>query len=217
MSIFQLLQNNKGTVSSALGKELAKKVLNGQFDILDEAIELSAYKYEDKKEKNIRSGAAKIVEIVAEKKPELVAPHLEKLMPALTVEEPQTRWMIIRTFGFCSHLNPQIAEKAFGYAKKYVADNEGLCIKSSADLYLGDLGAISRDYAKQVFPILEKAMNTVIMNEEDWIIESLIKLYPNLNEEERAIALSFARLNETSQRKATITRINKLYKLKANK
>jgi len=40
------------------------------------------YKAKDTKEKNIRSGAAKIVEIVAELKPELVASHLEKLLPA---------------------------------------------------------------------------------------------------------------------------------------
>ena len=66
MQIFELLRQNKGTVSSALGKELAQRVLNGNIDILHEAIELSVYKVKDKNEKNVRSGAAKIVEIVAE-------------------------------------------------------------------------------------------------------------------------------------------------------
>ena len=65
MSIFSQLQNNKGTVSSALGKELAAKVLLGDISILDEAISLTTYEVENKKEKNVRSGAAKIVEIVA--------------------------------------------------------------------------------------------------------------------------------------------------------
>jgi hypothetical protein len=214
MKIFELLQNNKGTVSSKLGKELAQKALNGSIDILHEAIELSIYKAQDEKEKNIRSGAAKIVEIVAEKKPELVASYLEKLLPALTVDEPQTRWMIIRTMGFCAKLNTSIAEKAIKYAKDYISNKEGLCIASSADLFLGDYGAISKKNASVVFPILEKSISNMIMNEEDWLLESFIKILNNLGENEQAILLSFARIQADSKRKSTQTRVKKLMNLK---
>ncbi len=153
MSILSQLQNNKGTISSALGKELAAKVLSGSINILNEAINLTTYNIENKKEKNIRSGAAKIVEIVAEKKPELVAPHLESLLPALSVDEPQTKWMTISTMGFCAHLNKNIAIKSIEYAKKYLNNKEGLCLSSSSELYLGDIGALSKNEAKKVFPI----------------------------------------------------------------
>jgi len=37
MKIFEQLRNNKGTVSSALGKKLAQKALEGDADILKEA------------------------------------------------------------------------------------------------------------------------------------------------------------------------------------
>ena len=154
MSIFEELAANKGTISSALGKALAKKVLQeGQSDILSECIDLSTYEKEDVSAKNIRAGAAKVVEIVAEKRPEMVAPRLEDLLPALSVQEPQTRWMIIRTMGFCAHLNKPIAQKAIPYAKKYIAEKEGLIIASSADLFLGDYGALSKEDAEIVFPI----------------------------------------------------------------
>src|SRR3990172_5104634 len=99
MSIFHQLADNKGTVSSALGKQLAKQVLDGDESILREAIELTIFDPKNEKAKNIRGGAAKIVEQVAEKRPELVAVFLADLEPALDVPEPQTRWMIIRTFG----------------------------------------------------------------------------------------------------------------------
>jgi len=68
MPILNQLQKNKGTLSSALGKSLAEKVLKGEKGILNEAVELINYD-----DKNVRAGAAKIIEIVAEKKPELVA------------------------------------------------------------------------------------------------------------------------------------------------
>jgi len=56
MEIFELLKNNKGTVSSALGKELANKVLNGDLKILNEAIKYVCYDL-----KNIKSGTKDLV------------------------------------------------------------------------------------------------------------------------------------------------------------
>ena len=52
---------------------------------LTECIGLVTYEISDVKAKNMHSGAAKVVEIVAEKRPELVADHLEELIPALSV------------------------------------------------------------------------------------------------------------------------------------
>jgi hypothetical protein len=214
MKIFELLKQNKGTVSSALGKELAQKVLDGDKDILLEAIELSVYNPNNKGDKRIRAGAAKIVEIVAEKQPEWVAPYLEKLLPGLSVAEPQTRWMTIRTMGFCAKLNEQVASQALLFAEKYVATkNEGLIVPSSADLFLGDYGAISENHAAKVFPILEKSMSNVIKNEHDWLLEACYKIFKNVGANEQEIILSFARLNLESERKSTQKRANKILKL----
>jgi len=213
MDLLELLKNNKGTVSSALGKELAQKVLSGDESILPDAVELSIFEPENEKAKNVRSGAAKIVEIVAEKRPDLVAPHLEKLLPALSVSEPQTRWMIIRAMGFCAKLNAKTAETAIKYADDYISKKEGLCIASSADLFLGDYGAISKDHAKQVFPIIERSISTVIQNESDWILEAIFKMFNNLDSDEREIAWSFARINSDSDRKSTQKRALKIIKL----
>lgn len=104
--------------------------------------------------------AAKVVEIVAEEKPELVAPRLEKLLPALSAPEPQTRWMVVRTMGFCAGLNQPVAKKAVPYAEGYLDAKEGLVIASSADLFLGDFGALSKGNARLVFPILKRSIET---------------------------------------------------------
>lgn len=212
MDLLELLKSNKGTVSSALGKELAKKVLDGDTSFLEQAINYTTYDLKNVKSKTIRAGAAKIVEIVAEKAPDLIAPHLDKLLPALEVSEPQTRWMIIRTMGFCANKNEIIASKAIQYADKYITGKQDgqLCLVSSADLFLGDYGALSNTNAKIAFPIIEKSISNVIKNESDWILEALIKMFDKLDSEEREIALSFARLNADSDRKSTQKRALKL-------
>jgi hypothetical protein len=214
MSLFEQLSKNKGTVSSALGKALAQKVLaGGQTDILLECIDLASYEASAPASKHIRSGAAKVVEIVAEKQPELVAPHLAKLSPALAAPEPQTRWMIIRIMGFCAHLNKAVAHKAIAYAEKYLDTKEGLCLASSADLFLGDFGALSKKDAQTVFPILEQSMENLVINEQDWLLEACFKVFQNLGKAEQGKVLKFAERWQYSPRKSTQQRAKKILRL----
>jgi hypothetical protein len=203
MDLLERLKKNKGTVSSAFGKTLANRILAGETGLLRECIQYSAVDLADRNMKGVRSGAAKAVEIVAEKRPGLVSPHLEKLLPALSAEEPQTRWMIIRTMGFCAVKNESTAGKAVPFAAKYLTAKEGLCLSSSADLFLGDYGSLSGKNAKQVFPLLEKSMKNCIANEQDWILETLKKLLPVLGGKEKASAKQFANSWKGSPRKST--------------
>ena len=85
MNIFDQLKNNKGTVSGKLSESLAEEVLTGKINILEEAVKLVSYSINNIKEKNIRSGAVKLIECVAMKKPELVSKYLDSIFPALEV------------------------------------------------------------------------------------------------------------------------------------
>ena len=215
MSVYEQLSDNKGTVSSALSKTLARKVLDqGQLEILMECIQLAIYEASKPEARHIRAAASKVVELVAEKQPELVAPHLERLFPALSVPEPQTRWVTIRVMGYCSRSNMPAAEKAIPYAEKYLDAKEGLCIASSADLFLGDFGAISREAAQTIFPILALSMDTVIENEQDWLLEAIFKVFPNLDQVNQVIARQFAERWQYSSRKSTQQRARKILRLR---
>jgi hypothetical protein len=214
MSVFEQLSSNKGTISSALGKALAQEVLqDDRQEVLSECIALSTYKMSEPKSKQIRAGAAKVVQVVAETRPELVAPHLEDLLPGLSAPEPQTRWMIIRTMGSCAHLNEPAAHKAVPHAKRYLEDKEGLVLASSADLFLGDLGALSKENAKLTFPLLKRSMETVMKNEQDWLLEALFKVYEPLDPTAREAVLNFAEGWKSSDRKSTQKRARRILAL----
>ena len=214
MSILEQLKANKGTVSSALSKRLANEVLNGNTTILKDAIGLSSYCANNFNVRNIRSGAAKIVECVAEKRPDLLSPFLEHLLPALSVEEPQTRWMTIRTMGYCAKIQPDIARKALPCARKYIHEKtEGqLCLVSSADLFLGYYGEVSREAAEEAFPVMMESAGCMILNEKDWLLEAFMKIAGNLDKKDRDLVLDWAHADNTGARKSTITRIKKLEK-----
>jgi hypothetical protein len=214
MSILEQLSRNKGTVSSALGKTLARQVLGAdRVEILTECIELASFQASDPRARHIRAGAAKVVEIVAEERPGLVAPHLKKLLPALSVPEPQTRWMIIRTMGFCARTNTAVAKNALPFAERHLRGKEGLCLASSADLFLGDFGAVSKACARKAFPILDRSMKKPISNEPDWLLEACFKLFFHLEKAEQQKVLRFAGRYRNAPRKSTQQRARMLLEL----
>lgn len=211
--IFEQLKQNKGTISSKLGKALAAEVLAGNHDILTEAIELVSYDADNRKAKVIRAGAAKIVEKVAEKSPELVAPHLGKLVTGFTVAEPQTRWMMMITFRHCARCNPQDAKRGLDYAKDYLREQAGVCLSGATDLYLGAVGALSKKDAAICFPLLLEAYDLASENEKDWILEAFIAMADKLDATQKLKVVEIAGLHMEASRKATVKRATKLMKL----
>ncbi len=154
MTLLDQLKENKGTVSSALGKQLAVEVLEGNEDLLREAIKLIHFD-----SKNVRSGAAKIIEKVAEESPGLVAGQLGELTSALDYSEPQTRWMMIHTFGLCAQLQPQLARDVFETVIKYLDPTCGTVLRDRAITYLGYMGAVSKADCDRCFPRLIEAFS----------------------------------------------------------
>ncbi len=212
MSIFEQLQKNKGTTSSALGKSLAIQVINGDEEILSEAIQLVKYDLKNEKTKNIRAGAAKIIEKVAEKKPELISPFLIDLLPALDAVEPQTRWMIIMTCGYCAGLNPKIAKKGISYAKCFIREKQGVCLSGAAEIFLGFIGSVSTELADEVFPILLDAYDDPLPNEMDWILEAFLKIIDKVSINNKKIILECAKEQNEAFKPSTKKRAEKIIK-----
>jgi hypothetical protein len=212
MSIFEKLDKNKGTTSSALGKSLAIQVINGNQEILSEAIKLVKYDLKNDKTKNIRAGAAKIIEKVAEKKPEYISPHLKDILPALDASEPQTRWMIIMAFGYCASLNPKIARKGISYAKHFIMEKQGVCLSGAAEIFMGFIGSVSTELADEVFPILLNAYDDPLPNEMDWILEAFMKIIDKVNTDNKKTILECATEQKEAFKPSTIKRAVKILK-----
>lgn len=211
--LIEKLRKNKGTISSKLGKELAEEVLNGDELILKDAVELVSYELDSVKEKNIRAGAAKILEKVAEKRPELVVPYLSDVYSAFEAKEPQTRWMLMMTYGYCAKLDSTITATAIDYAKQYIAESAGVCLSGAAEIYLGKIGETSEEYTQKVYPILLDAYDTAEINEVDWIFEALMQLVPHLTEEQKKEVYTCAFDYKHASKKSTQKRREKLMKL----
>jgi len=212
MDLLELLKTNKGTVSSALGKELAQKVLSGNTSILKSAFDCVLYDLENPKSKGIRAGAAKILEKVAEKRPGLIAHDLDRLKPAMKAKEPQTRWMILQVFGFCAKLNPEDAELILENARECLTENTGVCLSGAVHLYLGRIGATSDKTANKVLPILDDALRTASENEIDWILEGFLSILDRVDPDSKELIKRNTELQLDAKKKSTQNRAKKILK-----
>jgi len=210
MDLLEQLKCNKGTVSSALGKELALEVLNGDKTLLEQAIDLVTYDLENQNAKGIRAGAAKILEKVAEKRPDLLANQLDKLEPALTVKEPQTRWMLMQVFGYCAKLNPGSSKSVLPHATRYLTENAGVCLSGAVYLYLGRIGSTSAETANTVLPILDDALKTASENEIDWILEGFLNILDNVDPGSKQLITRSAEIQTDAKKKSTRNRAMKI-------
>lgn len=186
------LQNNKGRISSALGKELAKQVLSGREDILQEAFELIHHDNQ-----NVRSGAAKIIEKVAEERPELVIGRLSDLRRCMDYKEAQTRWMVMHVAGLCAKLQPDISRDFFDDAVAYLDKKHGTVLNDRAITYLGYLGAVSVADCSRCFPNLMESFERH-PNRRTRVFESLIRMSDHMSDEQKRIVLERAVRLESS-------------------
>jgi hypothetical protein len=88
-----------------------------------------------------------------------------------------------------------------------------VCLAAATDLFLGDLGAISKKDAQQAFPVLQLAMENPITNEAGWLLEAGFKMYGNLGKTERDQVKRFAQQCQSSPQKSTQQRARKILRL----
>jgi|GEM_PF-665813 len=200
------LKENKGMVSSALGKKLAKEFLSGKTEILDEALELIHFD-----DKNVRSGAAKIIETIAEEKPELISKFLSGLIQCLKYPEAQTRWMILHIAGLCAQYQPEISRKIFQEAVKYLHKKHGTVLNDRAILYFGYMGSVSKEDCDHCFPYLIDCFS-IHPNRITRIFESLERLSHHMDANQKQIYNTYIKKYLTSDKPSVRRWANKARK-----
>jgi hypothetical protein len=206
MPLLEKFQASNCIIGSAVGKECAQLVLDSKFDI-KEAIDLISHQ-----DKNIRSGAAKTIEKVAEKKPVIVAPHLDSVLKALDNPEAQTRWMMINTLGLCAKLNQKIASKALDKATQFLhAKNSGACLWDRTICYLGYIGATSKDNLKKVIPLLDYSL-LHITSQTKTVLEAYEKIISLGDEKLKQKILATAIKYQNDEKNSVKSKASKLIK-----
>lgn len=105
-----------------------------------------------------RQLAAHVVALLAEREPDLLAPHMTQLIDALERPEAQTRWEILDA---CTLLVGEHAKEigaAFPTAEEALFDEDSATLRLAAFRMLSAWGATERRRSEKVWPILDEAI-----------------------------------------------------------
>ena len=108
--------------------------------------------------RRVRQLSAHVVELLAERAPELLAPYIPALIDALERPEAQTRWEVLDALSLLAPEHAKDCGPAYDGAKAALFDELSAPLRLSAFRFLTVWGSTERRRSEKVWPILDEAI-----------------------------------------------------------
>lgn len=105
-----------------------------------------------------RQLSAHVIELVAERDPELLAPYISELIDALERPEAQTRWEVLDALTALTPTHARECGLAFEGAEEALFDELSAPLHLSAFRFLTVWGSSERRRSEKVWPVLDEAI-----------------------------------------------------------
>lgn len=133
-------------------KELATRIVSSPA-ILDRML-----KELDGPSRRSRQNAAAVISQVSQLSPELLVEHVEELSDALTQPEAQTRWETLDALTNLVSLKPEECAACLQSAEDALFDEDNGLVRLAGFRFVCQLGSANQERAKQVWPLLDEAI-----------------------------------------------------------
>ena len=105
-----------------------------------------------------RQLAARVVNLLAQREPEMLVPFIEQLVDALYRPEAQTRWEVLDALTLLAPGNAKECGTAYEGAESALFDEISAPLRLSAFRFLTVWGATERGRSKKVWPLVDEAI-----------------------------------------------------------
>lgn len=105
-----------------------------------------------------RQSAASTLALVAKGNPEILVPHVDKLIDALNRPEAQTRWECLETLAVLVDYDARTCGKAVPEAETSLFDEESGPVRLAAMRFLCKLGATTENRSEKVWPLIDEGI-----------------------------------------------------------
>lgn len=155
MKILEQLSSRKGDRTEDSNKIVAEQCMADPRLLADISVGL------EDDDKKLRSDCAEVFTMVAEKRPELVAPYAENILPLLSDKETKTRWEAAHTLAYIADRAPDVVSDALPALRKLIEEDKSTIVRDySLDTVAG--------YAKAGVETSRKAYGILLSALEQW-------------------------------------------------
>lgn len=126
---------------------------------------------------------AEVFTMVSEVKPELVAPHCDKLPPLLTHKKARVRWEAAHSLAYCAHLIPDLITDLLPTIEALITTDKSTIVRDYLITAVGNYGGNSAAAANLAFPLLKTAETVYDGKHAKLVLNGYAKLAQYLPEE----------------------------------
>ena len=157
------------------------------------------------KDARLAGDCAEVMTKVAQERPELVAPFVERLVPRLWHKNGRVRWETAHAIGLTAARVPETIEKELPRLTRLIREDESVIVRDYLVDAVAAWGATSSKAARAAFPILHDAAGAFAGKHAARILGALAPIAraaPVLAGESRSLAQGFAEHSRPGVRKA---------------
>jgi len=192
MEILNQLSSRKGDKSEIANRIVAEKCIANPKTLAEISIGL------EDSDRKLQSDCIEVFTLVAELKPEFVAPYAENILPLLYSKETKTRWEAVHTLSFIADKIPDIIFSVLPVLQSLVEKDKSTIVRDYAMDTVANYAKVSAETSEKSYEVLKfalelwgekhakqvfKGFNNVLSNCSDYNAEinSLVQPYLTAN------------------------------------
>jgi len=201
MDILKQLSTQSGDKTSQSNKNVAEICIQNPKLLPDIATGLTC------KDTGMIKDCVEVMTLVAEKKPDFVAPFAKQITPLLSHKNTQARWEAAHSLSYVAHLVPGVISSVLGCFEELIEKDESIIIRDYSVDAVSNFAKAGKSEAEKAYPILLKALllwNGKHAHHTFSGLESVVKFMPNLKKEVVALIGPF-----TTEKRAVVSKVAK--------
>ena len=110
------------------------------------------------RDKKLQSDCAEVFTMVAEKRPELVVPHAENILPLLSCKETKTRWEAAHTLAYIAELAPGVVSDALPALCSLIGRDKSTIVRDYSLDTVAGYAKVGVETSREAYAILKSAL-----------------------------------------------------------
>lgn len=111
------------------------------------------------KDVKLLGDCAEVMTMVAEKRPEIVAPYAEALVPLMEHKQARVRWESVHALALVAHLAPQVIAPLLPRFRQNLHEDESVIVRETSAVAVGNYAQVGPDAAQAAYPILIETLD----------------------------------------------------------
>ena len=174
MALFTQLSSQIGDRSEQGNRRVAAIILNDPVLIEDISTGLRS------KNAKLLADCAEVCTMMAESRPELVAPLADQLIPLLQHKNTRVRWEAMHAMALVTPLALPLVSQHFPEIAHLFRNDTSVIVRDYAVVCAGNLAAGGPDYARMVYPFLKESLSAYQTKHARLALIALAKAAPFL-------------------------------------